>query len=108
VLVNVVHAEGLDAKLADQPLLGRVDVAEANVDELLGLEAGRHPLVERRDVGPREAEQERDGAAVEAARRRRVGRVDVGVGVDLAKVSGVRLRGTCDNVQKTNCCNSPR
>lgn len=84
VPINVKHAEGLDAVLAQNLLLANVDVAQTNVDELLDVE---HVLV----LEPAkvllllflgQTSQEGQGHAVDVARVGVLGSVDVSVGVD--------------------------
>lgn len=62
--IDLVHAERLDAVLAQEPLLARVDVAQADVHEPVGREARLHPCVlcDGRLVEP---EEEGDGHAVD-------------------------------------------
>ena len=84
VPVDVVHAESLDAVVAQDLLLAAVHVAQANVHELGEADAlvGAQPA---EDVGARlggQAGQEGDGHAVHVAGLGCLGRVDVGVRVD--------------------------
>lgn len=82
--VNVKHGESLDIVVAENLLLVLVNVAEANVDELLNVEA--HVVLDPAKVlvlvvlG--EAGEEGEGHAVDVARVGALGGVDVGVGVD--------------------------
>jgi hypothetical protein len=81
VLVDVVHREDLDTVLLED-LLRHCQCRADQCTPGLGLEDGLEPLVERRNVGALQAEEERHGAAVQVARVGRERRVDVGVGVD--------------------------
>ncbi len=84
VPVNVEHAERLDAVVAQDLLLGRVDVAQADVDELPDVDevVGLQPAEVLGLLLAGEARQEADGHAVDVARVAGLGGVDVGVGVD--------------------------
>lgn len=82
--VHVEHAERLDAVLAQDSLLTGVDVAEADVDELLDVEEVLR-LQPAEVLGLLlfgESGDEADGHAVDVARVARLGGVDVGVRVD--------------------------
>ena len=80
VLVDLVHRERLDAVLAQDALLARVDVAQADVHDALGRQDGLDPA-ELWD-GLAEPEEEGDGHAVDVPGLGRFGSIDVGVGVD--------------------------
>ena len=62
--------------LAEDLLFGRVDIAQPDVHEAVGLEQRLDP-VELGEVGPGQAEQERDGTSVYVSRVCRLGCVDV-------------------------------
>lgn len=82
--VNVVHAKRLDAVIPQDLLLARIHVAQADVDELPRADAVivAQPPEVLGLVLPREPRQEADGHAVDVPGVARLGRVDVGVGVD--------------------------
>jgi len=84
VAVDVVHAERLDAVLAQDLLLAAVDVAQADVHDLLDADAVlvRDPAERRVGLVAREAGEEGDGHAVDVAAVGGLGGVDVGVRVD--------------------------
>lgn len=75
VLVDLVHREGLDAVLAQDLLLASIDIAETNVDEAVGGEAGLDPG-ELLDLASN-SKQERDGASMDVATLGGFGSVDV-------------------------------
>ena len=62
--------------LAEDLLFRRVDIAQPDVHEAVGLEQRLDP-VELGEVGPGQAEQERDGTSVYVSRVCRLGCVDV-------------------------------
>lgn len=82
--VDIKHAKRLDPVLPQDPLLPRVHVPQADVHEL----PQRQPVLLLQPakvlvaVLPREPRQERNRHAVHVAAPARLGRVDVGVGVD--------------------------
>lgn len=84
VPVNVKHAEGLDVVLAQDALLGHINVAQANVDQLAGVEAHvvGDPAKVLLALLAGDARQEGEGHAVDVAAVTVLGGVDVGVGVD--------------------------
>nr|POE93675.1 hypothetical protein CFP56_19687 [Quercus suber] len=109
VAVDVVHAEGADAVLAQQPLLAAVDVAQADVHELGGGDVvqGRVEPAEGRIGGVgREAGEEGERHAVDVAAVARLRRVDVGVRVDpddselAAEALADRARGAGDGADR--------
>lgn len=100
VLVDVVHAERLDAVLLEDGLLARIDVAQADVDDAVG----REPRGRRGDPGVFgddgvvEPEEEGDRHAVDVPCCCGFDGVDVGVcvdpndaGVGILAANGIRL-----------------
>lgn len=83
VTVDVVHAERLDAVLAQDLLLAAIHVAQADVYQLLDADAVLvlQPAERRVGLVRCETRQERDWHAVDVAAVGRLGRVDVGVRV---------------------------
>ena len=82
--VNIVHAERLDAVLAQDLLLTAVDVAQADVHDLLDADAVLvlDPAEGRVGLVGRKAREESHGHAVDVAAVGGFGGVDVGVRVD--------------------------
>ncbi len=65
VLVDLVHRERLDAVVLEDALLARVDVAQADVHDVRGLEHGLDPVELRHGLA--EPEQEGDGHAMDVS-----------------------------------------
>ena len=74
--------------LAEDLLFGRVDIAQPNVHEAVGSEQRLDP-VELGEVGPGQAEQERDGTSVYVSRVCRLGCIDVLYGLCCMQVAGL-------------------
>lgn len=79
-----MHAERLDSVLPQDALLTGVDIAEANVDQLLDTEevVGLQPAKELLLVLARQTSEKADGHAVDVTAAAGLGGVDVGVGID--------------------------
>lgn len=84
LLVNIVHAEGLNAVLPEDALLTGINITKANVDQLLDAEEviRLQPAKELLLLLARQAGDEADGHAVDVTAAAGLGGVDIGVGID--------------------------
>lgn len=86
-----MHGETLDTQVPQDLLLLDVQVPKPDINDIRGFQARFDPVREGGYVGSGEAEEEGDGHAVDVAAVGCGGGVDIGVSVDLAGISVIRL-----------------